>query len=84
MIQSYVPLLNEKSRILLDKMSENVGKLGDVYQTIFVCMIDMVTKTTMGSELNLQETERGLALYQIAKKIMNNLQVLRDWDIFAA
>lgn len=77
MIQSYVPLLNEKSRILLEKMADHVGSAGDVYKTIFVCMIDMVTKTTMGSELNLQETERGLFLYQIAKKIMNNIQVQR-------
>lgn len=79
MIQSYVPLINEKSRILLDKMRAHVGKSSDVYKTIFVCMMDMVTRTTMGSELHLQKSERGLFLYGIAKRIMNNIQVNILW-----
>lgn len=81
MIQSYIPLLNEKSRILLQKMDAHAGKSADLYKTIFVCMIDMVTKTTMGSEMHLQKSDRGVVLYKIAKQIMNNIQyrVARFW-----
>lgn len=39
MLQSYVPFLNDKSRILLKKMEPFLEQPGDLYRTIFICMI---------------------------------------------
>lgn len=83
MLQSYVPLLNEKSRVLIEKMKPMVRQPGDLYRTIFICMIDMVVRTTMGTEMHLQ-MQHGERLYQLAKQLMNNIQyrVARIWLAF--
>ncbi|XP_031618056.1 probable cytochrome P450 313a4 [Contarinia nasturtii] len=81
MLQSYVPLLNHKSRILIEQMEPFLQEPGDIYRMIYIGMIDMVTKTTMGTEMNLQLNGRGAYLYNIAKLIMNNIQyrITRFW-----
>ncbi|XP_055316405.1 probable cytochrome P450 313a4 [Sitodiplosis mosellana] len=80
MLQQYAPFLNDKSRILLKKMEPFLVEPGDLYRTIFICMIDMITRTTMGTEMDLQ-SERGASLYKIIKLVMNNIQyrVIRFW-----
>lgn len=72
MLQNYVPLLNEKSHILLEKLQLFLHEPGDLYRTIFICMMDMVTRTTMGTDMNMQ-SDRGLFFYKIAKQIMHNV-----------
>lgn len=42
MLLSYIPILNDKSRILLHEMDAHVKEPGDLYRTIFIGMIDMV------------------------------------------
>ncbi|XP_055304013.1 probable cytochrome P450 313a4 [Sitodiplosis mosellana] len=80
-LQSYIPHLNDKSRILLKQMEPFLEERGDLYRTIFICMMDMIARTTMGSELNLQIKERGESLYRTVKIIMNSVQyrVVRFW-----
>lgn len=101
-LQSYLPDLNDKSRILLQQMEPFLSKSGDLYRIIFICMLgklfpfiflnrifqtnsmkritDMIMKTTMGTEMNLQ-SEQGAFLYKICKLIMTNLQyrISRIW-----
>lgn len=79
-LQSNLTFLNEKSRILINKMEPYLNQPGDLYRTIFICMMDMITITTMGVEMTLQ-SDRGQFLYGIAKQIMNNMQyrVSRFW-----
>lgn len=73
-LQNYIPQLNDKSRILLKQMSAHLNEAGDIYRTISICMIDMVTRTMMGTEMHLQSNERGEFIYKIAKQIMNSIQ----------
>lgn len=72
-LQSYVPSLNNKSRILIKNMKQYLNKRSDLYRTIFIGLIDMITKTTMGCEMDMQ-SERGALFYGIVKTIMNNVQ----------
>lgn len=74
MLQNYIPMLNEKSRILLQKMDAHAETPGDLYRTIFIGMIDTIARTTMGAEMNLQTTDYGERLYDVEKQLMNNLQ----------
>lgn len=80
-LQSYIPHLNDKSRILLKKMEPFLKEPGDLYRTIFICMMDMITRTTMGSELNLQLEEQGEFFYKTVRIILNSVQyrVVRFW-----
>lgn len=73
MLQSYIPLLNEKSRILNRVVEKYVNKDVDLYHIIFVSMIDMITRTTMGVEMNLQ-SERGEFMSKVAKTVMCSIQ----------
>lgn len=41
-LQSYIPHLNSKSRILLQQMQPFLKECGDLYRTIFICMIGTV------------------------------------------
>ncbi|XP_055309430.1 probable cytochrome P450 313a4 [Sitodiplosis mosellana] len=79
-LQSYIPQLNDKSRILLQQMEPFLSEAGDLYRTIFICMIDMIARTTMGTEMSLQ-SERGAFLYETVKLIMTNVQyrITRFW-----
>ncbi|XP_031618068.1 uncharacterized protein LOC116337548 [Contarinia nasturtii] len=81
MLQSYVPLLNHKSRILVKQMKPFLQEPGNFYRTIFIGMIDMIIRTTMGTDMHLQSNGRGAFLYDVAKLIMNNIQyrITRFW-----
>lgn len=72
-LQSYVPLMNEKSRILIKRMEPFLNETGNIYRTIFICTMDTITKTTMGTELNMQ-SEYGNVIYGIFKQIMDSIQ----------
>lgn len=72
-LQNYVPLLNEKAHILLTKMEPHLNEAVDFYRPIFICTMDSITKTTMGTELNMQ-LERGDFFYAIFKQIMESIQ----------
>lgn len=41
-LQSFIPHLNNKSRILLQQMDQFLNKPGDLYRTIFICMIGIL------------------------------------------
>lgn len=82
-LHNYIKPLNEKSHILIEKMESHLNEPDNIYRTIFICMMDMIVRTTMGSEINLQSEESpGAFLYTVAKQIMNNLQyrVARIWS----
>lgn len=80
MLQSYITPLNDKTRILIKRIEPCVHKVSDLYRIIFISMLDMVTRTTMGCEMNLQ-SDRGEFLYNISKQVMNNIQYryVRYW-----
>lgn len=79
-LQSYMPFLNKKSRILIERMKPQINELNDLYRTISLCMMDMSTRTLMGIEMNLQ-SEYGTFLQTTFKQIMNSIQyrVQRIW-----
>lgn len=81
MLQNYIPFLNEKSGILLQKMDVHLNRPGNVYRTIFIGMMDMIARTTMGTEMDLQTTHSGEYLFDLEKQLMNNLQyrIVRFW-----
>lgn len=80
MLQSFVPILNEKSRILVKCMEPYQNTSTNFYRKIFICMMDMISRTTAGAELNLQ-SERGEFYYDKVKTVMNNImwRVVRVW-----
>lgn len=80
MLQSYMPLLNEKTRILMKVIEKHGTGDIDLYHILFICLIDMITRTTMGVEMNLQ-SERGRFLSNVAKTIMSSIQyrITRLW-----
>lgn len=79
-LQSYMPYLNKKARILIERMAPQVNEPNDLYRTISLCMMDMSTRTLMGIEMNLQ-SEYGTFLQTTFKQIMNSIQyrVQRIW-----
>lgn len=80
MLQSYVPLLNDKSRILTEKMKPFLRESGDMFGSIFIGMMDMISRTTMGIEMQLQ-SDHGRNIYPIVKQLMANIQyrILHVW-----
>lgn len=72
-LQNYIPLMNDKSRILIQKMEPFLKQPGNIYRAIFICTMDTITKTTMGTEMNIQLI-RGQYIYGIFKQIMENIQ----------
>lgn len=74
MLQMYVPLLNEKAKILVTNFKPSVKKCDNLYRVIFVGMMDTIVRTTMGIDLDLQRTERGPFFFNVVKLLMNNIQ----------
>lgn len=82
MLQTYAPLINAKSKILCQKLEMLSNKSDvDIFRPIFISIIDMILKTTMGSEQNVQTTETGEHLYELGKTMMTNIQyrIARLW-----
>lgn len=81
-LQGYIPLINEKVRMLVERFGTHVDRPdGDLYKTIFIGMIDTVIRTIMGADVHAQSTELGVDLYNTVKKIMSCIQyrVSRFW-----
>lgn len=80
MLRNYTPYLNEKSRILLQKLEPFIDSPGNLYRQIFICMMDMITRTTMGIEKHVQ-FKSGDLHYAMAKQVLNSIQyrVPRFW-----
>lgn len=80
MLNSYVPLLNAKAQTLVHRLQPFRNQSVDLYFILSVCMLDMITRTMMGSEMHLQ-SEHGASIVRIAKQIMNSIQyrVSRMW-----
>lgn len=81
MLQNYVPLLNDKSKVLAKQFDRHVGEPGDLYRTIFIGMIDMIFWTSAGIDQDIQTTEKGPFLYNVVKVIMSNImyRITRIW-----
>lgn len=79
-LRNYLTSINQKSRILAEKFQPFLGKSGDLYQTIFIGMLDMAIATMFGLDMNFQN-ERGALLYSLIRQIMHSLQyrVTRIW-----
>lgn len=80
-LQGYIPLINEKIRVLTERFGDHIDQPGDLYKTIFIGMIDTVIRTIIGVDVHAQETELGVELYNTVKKIMACIQyrVSRFW-----
>lgn len=52
----------------------------ETHRTVFMAMMDMISRTTIRTKMNLQ-SKRGAYFYKIAKFIMHNIQyrMLRFW-----
>lgn len=79
-LQSYVPLLNQKTRIISDRIGRYVSKRCDVYRIVFIGMVDTVTRTLMGVDMHLQ-SKRGEMIYSMLKQIANSVmyRTVRFW-----
>lgn len=77
---SYVPILNEKSILLVNHLERFVGEPVNLYEMIFKSLMDIIAKTTMGVEMHLQSL-RGEHLYNVAKFLLSNIQrrIVRFW-----
>lgn len=82
MLMSYVPKINGKASLLIDQLDSVVaGKLPiDLYRMVFKCLLDIVSCTTMGVEMDMQSS-RGDLYYRVAKELMANIQrrYVRAW-----
>lgn len=79
-LQSYVPLLNERTRILVDRIEPYVSQRCDAYKSVFIGMMDSITRTLMGVDLHLQ-SEKGASMYMVIKEVMNGImfRFIRIW-----
>lgn len=80
-LQTYLPLLNEKVRILTDKIAAHANQsYCDVYRTISIGMLDTVLYTLMGVDMRMQ-SGRGEQLYPLIKQVLNEImyRVVRVW-----
>lgn len=79
-LRTYLPLLNKKIRILVDRIEPHGDERCDVYRGVFIGMLDTNMRALMGVDMNLQ-SDRGGILYktiqQITKSIMH--RSLRFW-----
>lgn len=76
-LHSYIPLINEKAHRLLRKTEAHINEAFDLYQTIFICMLDTISRTTMGVEIDMQseiDVNRGPYYYGNFRQIMENIQ----------
>lgn len=79
--QSSIPYINQKSRTLIDCMRPYLNKTGDFHRIISICMFEIIMKTMLGVDMDLQQSERGQQLYETEKQILNSVQhrVPRIW-----
>lgn len=72
-LQSFVPHLNEKCRILIEKMEPHVKRASDFHHLFDMCSMDMITRTMLGIEMNVQ-SERGSRICHCVAQILSNIQ----------
>ncbi|XP_055298007.1 probable cytochrome P450 313a4 [Sitodiplosis mosellana] len=80
-LQSFVPFLNEKSRILITKMEPFFKENGDMYRTIFIGHMDTVSRTLIGLDMNAQYEETGATFSEVLRVAMSTIQcrIARFW-----
>lgn len=82
-IEDFLPIINEQSNILLDKLNRLTidGETEmDAVPIITLCMLDIICETAMGVKLNLQENsnhEYVESLYNISHIFLTRL--MRPW-----
>lgn len=72
--QSAIPHINQKSRILIDCMRPYLNETDDFHRIISICMFEIIMKTMLDVDMDLQQSERGQQLYETEKKILNCVQ----------
>lgn len=80
-LHSYLPFINIKSRILVQRFEPYVKTAGNLYRLIFIHTLDTIARTTMGTEMNMQTSAYGNYIYGIFKQIMESIQyrTVRFW-----
>lgn len=82
MLHSYVPKINEKTNVLVDRLSSVITEKSDIdlYHMIFKSFMDIVISTTMSVDMQMQ-SPCGDLFYRMAKLLMSNMQrrVVRIW-----
>lgn len=81
-VTSYVPKINEKAALLVDQLYSMGSEYLtiDLYSMVFRCLMDIISSTTMGVEMEMQSA-RGELYQQATKVVMANVQrrFVRFW-----
>lgn len=74
-LASYVPKINEKTTIFVDHLDAMASENStiDLYSMVFRCLIDIISSTTMGAEMEMQ-SRRGEMFQRATKVVMENVQ----------
>lgn len=79
-INSFIPIFNDKANILANQMDKNVGTSFDIYRPVFKALTDTIVNTALGTKWELQ-TSHGDRLHDIFIEVMNSFQrrIVRFW-----
>lgn len=74
-LTSYVPKINGKAAVLVDQLDSMASENSaiDLYSMVFRCLVDIISSTTMGVEMNMQ-SPRGELVQRATKVVMANIQ----------
>lgn len=82
MLQNYVPVINRFSKQLIKQIEPYLTDRndGNLYRTIFISQMEMVSRTLLGSNMDMNAKQLSI-FYHFVKMIMSNVQyrILRFW-----
>uniref|UniRef100_A0A1Q3FSZ3 Putative cytochrome n=1 Tax=Culex tarsalis TaxID=7177 RepID=A0A1Q3FSZ3_CULTA len=71
MINSYIPIVNQKSRIMVEQVAKLVGKSEqNVYHDIAKWALDMICATVLGLDINVQTEGTGVPYLKVVNEYL--------------
>lgn len=83
LLSSFVPIFNEKSSVMVEQMSKNVGKpQRDYYSEIVLCFMDTICNTAFGVDCDLQRSPAGAEYVETQEKYIDIVteRYLKPWQ----
>ncbi|KAK4029580.1 hypothetical protein OUZ56_022559 [Daphnia magna] len=79
-LEDFVHVFNEQSKILVEKLSKEVGQDFDIFPFITLCTLDVICETAMGRHVNAQsksDSDYVRAVYSLSRIVQ--LRQIRPW-----
>lgn len=81
MVISFVPVFNQKAKVMVDRLESSLGKSLDIYRPLFKCLSDTILNTALGMNCIYFQTKRGDMLHDMFTEIFTYFQhrMVRIW-----